>query len=132
MTVSFPQVECNNAVLLFPGQALFPLAFTVPVCLLLTPEQPLSILNAMKSVCVLGATGSIGRQTLDIIAAFPERFQVSALTAHASVALLAEQAIAALVENPQSSNTREAPTSTTSEFPRLPLPKDAKRISWTD
>lgn len=46
----------------------------------------------MKSVCVLGATGSIGRQTLDIIAAFPERFQVSALTAHGSVELLAEQA----------------------------------------
>ena len=45
-----------------------------------------------KSVCVLGSTGSIGCQTLDIIAAFPERFTVYALSAHSQVALLAEQA----------------------------------------
>ena len=46
----------------------------------------------MKTVCVLGSTGSIGRQALDIIAAFPDRFQVAALTAHSQVSLLAEQA----------------------------------------
>ncbi len=46
----------------------------------------------MKSVCVLGSTGSIGRQALDIIAAFPDRFQVTALSADARVELLAEQA----------------------------------------
>ncbi|MHB0937603.1 MAG: 1-deoxy-D-xylulose-5-phosphate reductoisomerase [Armatimonadota bacterium] len=46
----------------------------------------------MKSVCLLGSTGSIGRQALDIIAAFPERFRVSALSAGSQVELLAEQA----------------------------------------
>ncbi|HEY3379597.1 MAG TPA: 1-deoxy-D-xylulose-5-phosphate reductoisomerase [Armatimonadota bacterium] len=46
----------------------------------------------MKSICLLGSTGSIGRQTLDIVAAFPERFSVYALTAHSQVGLLAEQA----------------------------------------
>ncbi len=46
----------------------------------------------MTSVCVLGSTGSIGRQALDIIAAFPERFTVAALAACGSVELLAAQA----------------------------------------
>ncbi len=46
----------------------------------------------MKSVCVLGSTGSIGTQALDILAAFPDRFRVTALTAHRQVELLAEQA----------------------------------------
>lgn len=46
----------------------------------------------MKSVCLLGSTGSIGCQALDIIAAFPERFSVQALSACSQVELLAEQA----------------------------------------
>jgi len=46
----------------------------------------------MKSVCLLGSTGSIGRQTLDIIAAFPDRFRVFALSACSQVELLAAQA----------------------------------------
>lgn len=46
----------------------------------------------MKSVCVLGSTGSIGQQTLDILAEFPDRFAVSALTANSQVELLATQA----------------------------------------
>jgi len=46
----------------------------------------------MKSVCLLGSTGSIGRQTLDIIAAFPDRFRVFALSASSQVELLAAQA----------------------------------------
>lgn len=46
----------------------------------------------MKSVCVLGSTGSIGRQALDIIATFPDRFQVTALSADRQVDLLASQA----------------------------------------
>ena len=46
----------------------------------------------MKSVCVLGSTGSIGRQTLDIISAFPDRFRVTALTADSQVERLAAQA----------------------------------------
>jgi len=42
-------------------------------------------------VTVLGATGSIGVSTLDVIARHPERFAVFALTASVNVALMATQ-----------------------------------------
>jgi 1-deoxy-D-xylulose-5-phosphate reductoisomerase len=45
----------------------------------------------MKSLAILGATGSIGRNTLDIVQKFPHRYQVKALTAKSNVDLLAEQ-----------------------------------------
>jgi 1-deoxy-D-xylulose-5-phosphate reductoisomerase len=44
----------------------------------------------MKRVAVLGATGSIGGNTLDVIARHPERFRASVLTAHRQVEALAE------------------------------------------
>lgn len=46
----------------------------------------------MKSIAILGSTGSIGTQTLQVIAAYPERFNVEVLTANNHVELLAEQA----------------------------------------
>ena len=46
----------------------------------------------MTSVAVLGSTGSIGTQTLDIVEARPDRYRVAALGAARSVDLLAEQA----------------------------------------
>ncbi len=46
----------------------------------------------IKAVTVLGATGSIGASTLDVIARHPERYRVFALSAHASVNKLAELA----------------------------------------
>jgi 1-deoxy-D-xylulose-5-phosphate reductoisomerase len=36
----------------------------------------------MKKIAILGATGSVGRQALDIIERFPDRFRVTAVTAH--------------------------------------------------
>jgi len=45
-----------------------------------------------KSVTVLGSTGSIGCNTIDLIERSPERFTVRALTANRNVTLLAEQA----------------------------------------
>jgi 1-deoxy-D-xylulose-5-phosphate reductoisomerase len=46
----------------------------------------------MKTVTVLGATGSIGRRTLDLLAAFPQDFRVGGLAARGSnVDVLAEQ-----------------------------------------
>ncbi|MDE3037219.1 MAG: hypothetical protein KGJ21_02005, partial [Pseudomonadota bacterium] len=45
-----------------------------------------------KAITILGSTGSIGGNTLDIIAAHPQRFSVTALTAGDNVYLLAEQA----------------------------------------
>jgi 1-deoxy-D-xylulose-5-phosphate reductoisomerase len=46
----------------------------------------------VKTVTVLGATGSIGRRTLDLVTAFPQDFRVGGLAARGSdVALIAEQ-----------------------------------------
>jgi 1-deoxy-D-xylulose-5-phosphate reductoisomerase len=45
----------------------------------------------MKRITVLGATGSIGLSTLDVIARHPDRFEVFALSGHRQVARLAEQ-----------------------------------------
>ncbi len=45
-----------------------------------------------KSISVLGSTGSIGRNTLDLVAHEPERFSVVALTANKNAKLLAKQA----------------------------------------
>lgn len=46
----------------------------------------------MRSVTILGSTGSIGRSTIDLLLREPQRFAVVALTAQSNVALLAEQA----------------------------------------
>ena len=42
-----------------------------------------------KQVAILGATGSVGASTLDVIGAHPERFAVFALTAHRQIDRLA-------------------------------------------
>ncbi len=44
-----------------------------------------------RRLSLLGSTGSIGEQTLSVVADFPDRFQVTALAAGRNVALLAEQ-----------------------------------------
>lgn len=44
-----------------------------------------------SGVAILGSTGSIGRTTLEVISAFPDRFRVVALTAHKNVDTLLEQ-----------------------------------------
>ncbi len=46
----------------------------------------------MKSVTVLGSTGSVGRSTVDLLLAAPERFRVLALVGNRNATLLAEQA----------------------------------------
>ncbi len=47
----------------------------------------------MKTVTILGATGSVGTSTLDLIEREPDRFRVVALTANCDVAKLAAAAI---------------------------------------
>ncbi|MAY99475.1 MAG: 1-deoxy-D-xylulose-5-phosphate reductoisomerase [Micavibrio sp.] len=47
-----------------------------------------------QSVNILGATGSIGSSTLDIINAYPEEFSVFGVSAHSNVEKLAEIAMA--------------------------------------
>lgn len=46
----------------------------------------------MKRVSVLGSTGSIGRQALDVIAAHPDELQLYGIAAHRSTDALVEQA----------------------------------------
>ena len=46
----------------------------------------------VKKIAVLGSTGSIGRQTLDIVRAFPDYFSIVGLAAGGNLDLLTEQA----------------------------------------
>jgi 1-deoxy-D-xylulose-5-phosphate reductoisomerase len=48
--------------------------------------------NFPRRVALLGSTGSVGRQTLDVVRCFPEHFHIVALAARSNVALLSEQA----------------------------------------
>lgn len=45
----------------------------------------------MKAITILGSTGSIGTQTLDIVTDNPDKFRVVGLAAGSNIALLAEQ-----------------------------------------
>ncbi len=47
-----------------------------------------------KRVTILGATGSIGVSTLDVIARHPDRYRIAALTAHGNVDRLEQQCLA--------------------------------------
>lgn len=47
--------------------------------------------DRMVNVAILGSTGSIGRSSLEVIAAFPDRFRVTSLTAHRNIELLERQ-----------------------------------------
>ena len=46
-----------------------------------------------KRLTIIGSTGSIGTQTLDIVAAHPERYTVTALVAGSNAEVLAQQAL---------------------------------------
>lgn len=47
----------------------------------------------MKKIAVLGSTGSIGTQTLDIIRKYPDKFKVVSLVAYSNAKKLREQAL---------------------------------------
>ena len=46
-----------------------------------------------KRIAILGSTGSIGTQSLDVIESYPDKFEVSVLTAHSNADLLIAQAL---------------------------------------
>ena len=46
----------------------------------------------MKRLAILGSTGSIGTQALDVVASHPDLFEVEVLSAHSNAGLLIEQA----------------------------------------
>ena len=50
-----------------------------------------SIPETMKRIAILGSTGSVGTQTLEVIAAFPDRFSAHSLTTHSRLDLLKPQ-----------------------------------------
>jgi len=47
--------------------------------------------DSITNLVILGSTGSIGRQTLDVVRALPERFRIIGLAAGENTALLKEQ-----------------------------------------
>ena len=69
---------------------------------------------AIQTVSILGSTGSIGANTLDVIARQPERYRVFALTAHSRVDLLTAQCLqfrpryAVMVSAPQAVELKRA------------------------
>jgi len=50
-------------------------------------------MSTKKRIALLGSTGSIGTQTLEVIAAYPDQFEISVLTAYNNADLLIEQAL---------------------------------------
>jgi 1-deoxy-D-xylulose-5-phosphate reductoisomerase len=46
----------------------------------------------MKNIALLGSTGSIGRNVLDVVRRFPDKFRIKAITSNKNVSLLAAQA----------------------------------------
>ena len=49
--------------------------------------------SAIRQLCILGSTGSIGKSTLDVIRLHPEKFNVVSLSAYKSVDVIVEQCI---------------------------------------
>ena len=68
-----------------------PLHDTVILSETKAPALPHSGEVPLKRISILGSTGSIGRQCLQVVESLPERLQVVALAAGESVARLAEQ-----------------------------------------
>ena len=72
----------------------------------------------MRTIAILGATGSIGTQALDLVGRYPERFRADCLTAHGSSEKLFRLCrrfrprVAALVNEPEA------------------IPEDLKDIQW--
>jgi len=68
-----------------------------------------------KKIVLLGSTGSVGQQTLDVVRCFPDHFRIVALAARQNVALLAAQArefhvpvTACFAESPEIAQTARA------------------------
>ena len=55
--------------------------------------------NRKRRIAILGSTGSIGRQTLDVVRQHPDLFEVELITANNSSSTLIEQALAFDVNN---------------------------------
>ena len=47
----------------------------------------------MKGICILGATGSIGVSTLDVVSRHPDKYKIIALTANTNIEVLYQQCL---------------------------------------
>jgi 1-deoxy-D-xylulose-5-phosphate reductoisomerase len=54
--------------------------------------------ESVRTISILGSTGSVGTQTIDLLKTAPERYRVVALVGGSNAALLAEQALALRAE----------------------------------
>jgi 1-deoxy-D-xylulose-5-phosphate reductoisomerase len=52
----------------------------------------MDLMQQKKRIYIMGSTGSIGRQALDVVREFPDRFEIVALAAGSNLDLLLEQA----------------------------------------
>ncbi len=76
--------------------------------------------NAMQSISILGSTGSIGTQALSLVRLHPDKFRVSALTAHSNAELLFEQV----------REFRPEVACLTKEIPLGAIPEDVRFCRW--
>ena len=89
----------------------------------------------MQRITVLGATGSIGESTLDVVSRHPDRFEVFALTARRSDARLLEQclrfapAYAVLSDRESAARLREALARSGSRTEVLDGPRAAAEVA---
>src|SRR5437762_1357704 len=72
-----------------------------------------------RRIALLGSTGSIGRQTLDVVRRFPDHFHVVAIAARSNVSLLAQQ-------------VQEFKPSLVACFADMPEVEQAAREAWPD
>jgi len=56
------------------------------------------VTSSPRTVTLLGSTGSIGTQAIEVVQAAPDRFRITALSAGGNLTLLAHQAVELQVE----------------------------------
>ena len=74
----------------------------------------------MRSISILGSTGSIGTQALDVVRMHPDRFRVAALTANSSAEALFEQV----------REFRPAMAGLARPIPMSDIPEDVRFCRW--
>lgn len=74
----------------------------------------------MRSISILGSTGSIGKQALDVVRMHPDRFRVAALTANSSAQALFEQV----------REFRPALAGLAQPIPMSEIPEDVRFCRW--
>lgn len=61
--------------------------------LTLRKQQQQAISEGIKTICILGSTGSIGKSAIELIRQHPDRYRITALTANNNVEELIRQAV---------------------------------------